>query len=203
MIDPSVLEINLIDPQSAWVRLFRHDGGEWSPPEEKYRNARVDPPDGHKNAFAVLYLAAALPTVAVECGIMFEDELRRYRWSRDRAKQYWVVRYATQAPALFISLDGRNRTKLGLDGARVAFNGYAPFQAVALELFSRFGSIVHGMCWDSFHRNQPGRVYALWHHHKSTVDLKIVSSTPFEKLDADDEWLSFLNAKPQIEELDR
>jgi len=56
------LELELIDPGSApLVRLFRHKGGDWDPPPEANRNLRVDPPIGHKGAFAVLYTATRWP----------------------------------------------------------------------------------------------------------------------------------------------
>ena len=67
------LELELLDPDSEQlVRLFRHPGVGWEPPSEAHRNLRVDPPAGHKAAFAVLYTGNTLPTVAIEieCGIL-------------------------------------------------------------------------------------------------------------------------------------
>src|SRR5207249_3639386 len=31
-----------------------------------------------------------------------------------------------------------------------------------------------GMSWRSMHRGQPGRVDAVWHHHKATIELATV-----------------------------
>lgn len=196
------LELELLDPDSErLVRLFRHPGGEWEPPPEAFRNLRVDPPAGEKDAFAVLYTASTLATVAIECGVLRADARDRYTWATDLAKQYRVVRYAFAAPALFVPLDGRNRTVLGLAGGQRRFAGYEPWQATAHEVFRRFGRIVHGLSWESFHRNQPGRVYALWHHHKSTVGLRIASPAPYATLAEDEEWQSFLAAHADVEAL--
>lgn len=194
------LELELLDPDSErLVRLFRHPGGDWEPPSEAHRNLRVDPPAGHKAAFAVLYTGNTLPTVAIECGILRADPADRYTWATDRADQYRVVRYSFSAPGLFIPIDGRNRSVLGLAGGQRKFAGYAPYQTVSHELFQRFGKLVHGLSWESFHRNQPGRVYALWHHHKATIGLTIMSSPPYPKLVDDPEWKAFLDANPQVE----
>lgn len=201
MIDASDLEVVLLDPQNDLVRLFRHDGAHLEPPEEKYRNARVDPPDGHKGDFAVLYLGQEISTVAVECHILSELPSGNYQWLRDRAQSYKVARYCSALPSLFLPIDGRNRKLLGLDGKNVAFKRYAPYQAIGLELFQRFGQTVHGLTWTSFHRNQPGRVLALWHHHKETIGLTVTSKEPFGSLVSDAEWKSFLAANPTIEKL--
>jgi hypothetical protein len=55
-VDARNLELELLDPAAVTlVRLFRHPGGEWEPPDEKYRNLRIDAPAGHKSEYAVLY----------------------------------------------------------------------------------------------------------------------------------------------------
>ena len=197
------LELELLDPDSErLVRLFRRPGGEWEPPQEAFRNLRVDPPTGDKGAFAVLYTASTLATVAIECGVLRADPEDRYTWAVDLAGQYRVVRYAFAAPALFVPIDGRNRTALGLAGGQRRFAGYEPYQAAAYEIFLRFGQVVHGLSWESFHRNQPGRVYAVWHHHKSTVGLSIASPAPYATLAQDAEWHAFLAAHADVEPLE-
>jgi hypothetical protein len=122
----------------------------------------------------------------------------RSAWAADRAATRKVVRYALTAPALFIPIDGNNRELLGLRGAQRRFAGYEPYQLAAHALYNRFGRVVHGLSWESFHRNQPGRVYALWHHHKATTGLKITSEQPYKTLIEDEEWQLFLNANPDI-----
>lgn len=88
---------------------------------------------------------------------------------------------------------------MGLAGDQRKFAGYEPYQSVALELFQRYGQVVHGLSQESFHRNQPGRVYALWHHHKSTIGLRVTTPDPCPKLVDDAEWKSFLAANPEVE----
>jgi hypothetical protein len=196
------LQLELIDPGSVpLVRLFRHPGGEWEPPREAYRNLRADPPAGFKEAFAVLYTGSTLATVAIECGILRADARDRYTWAADLAEQYRVVRYAFSAPALFVPIDGSNREPLGLAGGQRKFTGYEPYQQAAHALFVRYGRVVHGLSWESFHRNQPGRVYALWHRHKPTIGLAIQTAAPFQRLVDDPEWKQFLLAHPRIEAL--
>ena len=198
-VDARHLELELLDPNRVrLVRLFRHPGGQWDPPEEKYRNLRVDPPDEHKSAYAVLYTGSTLPAVAMECRVLYADPDDRYTWDTDLAGQYQVVRYSYAAPALFIPIDGRNRPQLGLSGGQRKFAGYAPYQEAALDLFRRFGQLVHGLSWESFHRNQPGRVYAPWHHHKATIGLD-ATPAPYAKLVSDDEWKTFLADNLDIE----
>lgn len=108
------LEVELLDPGStALVRLFGHPGGDWDPPPEAKRDLRVDPPAGHKGAFAVLYTANTLVTVAIECRVLSADANDHYTWDMQRAVHYDVVRYAFAAPALFIPIDGNNRNATG------------------------------------------------------------------------------------------
>lgn len=198
-VDALSLELELLDPNSLrLVRLFRHPGGHWEPPDEKYRNLRVDPPHGHKAAYAVLYTGSTLPAMAMECRVLRADDRDRYTWDMDLAGQYQLVRYAYSAPALFIPIDGRNRPLLGLSGAQRKFAGYEPYQEAAAELLRRFGQLAHGLSWESFHRNQPGRVYAIWHHHKSTIELE-PAPPPYPRLVDDGEWKSFLAENPDIE----
>jgi hypothetical protein len=194
------LALELLDPGSeSLVRLFQYPGGDWEPPEPKHRNLRVDPPAGHKDDFAVLYTGASLPAVAMECLILNAAPDNKYTWNRKRAEVYRVVRYEFSAPALFVPIDGDNRRALGLADRRTAFLGYGPYQEVSLALFQRFGQVAHGLSWESFHRNQPGRVYALWHHHKGTIGLARRSRLYLPLID-DPEWQLFLTENPGIEE---
>ena len=194
------LHLELLDPFSvALTRLFQHPKMDWEAPDEPYRNKRVDPPDGHRSAFAVLYTASTVQTAAIECRVLNGDALDRYTWNQDLASRYKVVRYSFAKPALFVPIDGPNRELLGLEGAEVAFQGYKPYQTVALELFERFSGVVHGMSWHSFHRNQPGRSYAIWHHCKDAIGLKIESPDPRGSLINDADWKAFLAANPSIE----
>ena len=202
------LELELLDPGSRQlVRLFKHDGGEWEPTPEIHRGERTDPPPGHKHRYAFLYTADALSAVAVECRILSADAKDDYVWSVDLARQYGVARYRFDQPALFVPLDGDNRRTLALEAAQrlpAAFGKRfrLPYQEVALTLFERFGSVVHGLSWESFHRHQPGRVYALWHHHKSTIALSLISTAPYAKLPDDPEWQQFLLDHPDVEAID-
>lgn len=195
--DGAALDLELLDPMSVGlVRLFRHPGGDWEPPEPQYRNQRVDPPVGLENDYAVLYTADSLAAVAIECRILAADSQDRYTYNEARTREYSVVRYSMRSPALFVPLDGENRRTLGLRGLDP---DYARHRAVAHELFTRFGRVVHGLSWESFHRNQPGRVYALWHHHKTTVGLEITSATPYALLAEDPEWIELLKMNPGFE----
>jgi hypothetical protein len=196
------LALELLDPGSeTLVRLFRHPGGEWEPPPAIYRNLRVDPPAGHKDDFAVLYTATTLPAVAMECRVLSADTRDHYTWSRNLAEKYQVARYAFAAPALFIPIDGPNRSRLGLDGSQRPFAGYAPYQEAALALHQRYGELVHGLSWESFHRNQPGRAYAVWHHRKASMQLALALPGPYPRLVDDTEWQKFLVDYPEVEEI--
>jgi len=202
-VDARTLELELLDPRLVHlVKLFRHAGGDWDPPDEKYRNLRVDPPDGHKSEYAVLYTGSTLPAVAMECRVLRADDQDRYTWAADLAGQYRVVRYDYLSPALFIPIDGRNRQPLGLSGGQRKFKGYASYQEVALDLFRRFGQLVHGLSWESFHRGQPGHVYPIWHHQKAAIALEAAKPPPYGSLEKDDEWLAFLAENPDIEQMD-
>jgi len=69
------------------------------------------------------------------------------------------------------------------------------------DLFLRFGKVVHGLSWESFHRGQPGRVYAIWHHQKAAIALEAAKSA-YGSLEEDDEWVAFLAEYPDIERMD-
>jgi hypothetical protein len=192
------LELELLDPSSVeLVRLFRHPGGDWDPPPAAYRNQRVDPPVGKESDYAVLYTGDCIEAVAVECRILACDSRDRYTYDIARTREYSVVRYEMLAPAIFIPLDG-NRKVLGLRGFDP---DYERHRSVAHELFTRYRGVVHGLSWDSYHRNQPGRVYALWHDHKDSVELVIKSSKPYSLLAEDPDWLKFLASRPDIDGL--
>jgi len=139
----------------------------------------------------------------MECRVLRADDRDRYTWAADLAGQYKVVRYDYLSLALFIPIDGRNRQPLGLSGGQRKFKGYASYQEVALDLFRRFGQLVHGLSWESFHRGQPGRVYAIWHHQKEGRDRARGSkAAALRQTRKDDEWLAFLAENPDIERLD-
>ncbi|MBZ2682149.1 hypothetical protein IPR78_22295 [Xanthomonas perforans] len=202
MIHAQHLSLELIDAQSfPLVRLFHYPGMEWNPPDPMHRNLRVDPPDGHKSDFGVLYMSNRLLCVAMECRVIVaseqDDELF---WLKSKTEHYKIVRYIMGKPAIFLPLDGHNKALLGLvpsdNQPRVS---YASFQNAAFEIFQRFGSVIHGLSWDSYHRGQPGRVYALWHHHKVTVGLRITTSKPYIQLCEDEEWKQLLLSSDLIE----
>ena len=163
----------------------------------------MDPPLGHHADYAVLYTGDYLPAVAAECGVLIAGEGDHYTWRRDKAATYQVARYAFTKPALFLPIDGDNRRRLGLTGKqRPAGPLYAPYQAAALALHQRFGELVHGLSWESFHRNQPGRVYALWHQHKASIGLALTTPGNFPRLVDDPAWRAFLAENPDIEAID-
>ena len=59
----------------------------------------------------------------------------------------------------------RGRLDPGLATGRATGSpGYTPYQEAAIELFRRFGPLAHGLSWESFHRSQPGRFYAIRYH---------------------------------------
>lgn len=196
------LELNLLDPaHCGLLRLFYRPNMDWEAPPPEHRNLRVDPPSGHKSDFAVLYTSDDLATVAMECRILqaraVDDSLI---WAKDLAQKYKIVRYAFSKPALFIPIDGRNRHTLGLSTRKPGTLGtYDQFQEVGLDMFQRFGEIAHGLSWQSFHRNQPGRVYAVWHHRKAHLGLAITSPDPYTSLFDDSQWKSFVKANPGIQ----
>jgi hypothetical protein len=197
------LELELLDPGSVTlVRLFKFPGGEWSPPPPVYRNLRVDPPAGHKDDYAVLYTGDDLAAVATECLILQTGEGDRAIWRQDKAVGYRVARYGFLKPALFLPIDGKNRQRLGMAGGQRPWGGYDAWQETGLALHQRFAHVVHGLSWESFHRNQPGRVYALWHDHKPTIDLQLTTPGDYPLLTEDTQWLAFLAAHPEIEAID-
>jgi|APThiThiocy_cv2_1041547.scaffolds.fasta_scaffold00683_4 hypothetical protein len=187
------LDAELVDPGIlALQRLFRHHDGEWAPPDPKYRNLRVDPPDGHKTDYAVLYTGNSLLATAMECHVLSVDTLDAWTLNLDLETEYSVARYTTSEPGLFLPIDGRNRERLGLVNLPIHKGSpYAAFQAIGLELFKRFGDLAHGLSWASFHRHQPGQVYAIWHHRKAALGLTPKSSPVPLKGDA--EWTVLLD----------
>ncbi|TXG96581.1 MAG: hypothetical protein E6R08_09000 [Nevskiaceae bacterium] len=197
------LRLELLDPgASVLTRLYKRPGGDWEAPPPEYRKLRVDPPPGQEHRYAVLYTADCIQAAAAECNILRTEPGDRCTWSKDLADQYKVARYGFEVPALFIPIDGDNRRILGLEGKQgKKYRGYEAFQHIGLELFERFGSVVHGLSWESFHRNQPGRVYALWHDHKATIKLQVESAGAATALTMDREWLAFLTENPDIEVL--
>lgn len=194
------LELELHDPQSLHLmRLFKRPGGDWDEVPPQYRNERVDPPDGYKDEFAVLYTADTLGTVAMECRILTCDPSDRYSWDAAKAAEVKVARYRLTQPAIFVPLD-RNRHRFNLPAA--AAYRREPYQKLSLELHRRFGTLIHGMSWASFHRGQPGRVFAIWHHHKEHIGLELDHSTPAVPLIDDLAWQALLFENPEFVRVD-
>lgn len=192
----SDLELEMLDPgATGFVRLFGRPNAEWDPPQPAYRVARCDPPDGKKNDYALLYLGDRIEVTAAECGVLSVDRMGNFAYDDAKAKAYRVARYTFDQPAIFIPLDV-NRKLLGVD-RQPYVPGYGPWQEAAHQLWSRFGKIVHGLSWWSMHRNQIGRVYALWHEHKSTIGMGRPTG-PFDKLHEDNDWKAFLASNPSI-----
>ncbi|MGF6571132.1 hypothetical protein ABH945_003253 [Paraburkholderia sp. GAS333] len=200
------LKLELVEPPidrsaATLVRLFRHPGADWEPPPEAFRNLRVDPPDGCKGEFSVLYTGDNIAVVAAECRILRVDPDENYTWLRARAKEYKVARYTYSKPAVFIPIDGENCRLLGLAGGTRELRGYGQFQAVAQMLHRRFGAGLHGLSWASFHRNQPGRIYAIWHEHKESIGLTRPTDD-FPTLHDDIEWNNYLVGNSHITAID-
>lgn len=94
--DADDLEVVLRDPfDTPLFRLSRFKGGDWDPPDPMWRNARVDPPAGHKDRYAVLYVADSVEAAAVECAVLSADSMA---WSPDLGREYDVIRYTSLAP---------------------------------------------------------------------------------------------------------
>lgn len=195
----SDLDLEMCEPGDiAMVRLFRRTGGEWDEPPPTHRNMRCDPPAGKKDDYALLYTGNNIEAIAMECEILTVD--RKNNWAYDDAatKAYSVARYEFTQPALFIPLDA-NRNRLNID-RKPFVPGYGPWQDAAHELWTRFGTVAHGLSWWSMHRHQLGRVYALWHQHKTTIGL-VQPSGPFDKLEEDAEWKALLATNPGFTKL--
>lgn len=186
------LNVELVDPGILSLqRLFRHRDGEWEPPDPKYRTLRVDPPDGYKTDYAVLYAGDLLLGTAMECYILSVDNLDTWTLNLDLETEYSVARYTTSAPGLFLPIDVRNHDPLGLAHLPIHIaSAYPAYQAIGMELFKRFGDLAHGLTWTSFHRHQPGQVYAIWHHRKTALGLTLKS--PPAPLKDDAEWVALL-----------
>lgn len=207
------LSLELRDPQAfPLVRLCNQaraggPGGEWESPAPQYRTLRVDPPADRQDAFAVLYTADTLPCVAAECRLLQVNQAKDiYSVDRGRLCEYLVTRYAFKRPGLFIRIDADHAEPLGLHprarGTHMSLRDpYAPYQAVSLALFERFGGVAHGLSWQSMHRNQLGRVYAIWHERKPDLGLEVVETGG--RLDQDSEWLAFERANPGLPDVPR
>ena len=198
------LELELLDPNSVPLfRLFRHPNADWDETPVAHRNERVDPPAGHKTDFAVLYLGTTLEGVAMECRILRADYQDHLTWNRTLAATYQVARYAFSEPAIFLPIDRGNQRLLGLDAGQRKLASKVPYQEAALALFDRYKGVVHGLSWESKHRNQPARIYAIWHQHKPTIGLTTVpADRKYPLLPADHTWLTYLRENPDVEGID-
>ncbi len=135
----------------------------------------------------------------MECRILRADWQDSLTWNRTLAAQYRVARYTFSQPAIFVPIDGGNRRLLGLDPGQRKLGSKVPFQEMALALYERFGRVVHGLSWESEHRNQPARIYALWHRHKPTIGLSTVpAGRTYALLPDDTAWQNFLRDNPEV-----
>lgn len=172
------------------VRLFRWEGSAFGVPAPEHRIGRFDPPPGHRDVFAVLYTAEHVETAAIECRVLASDANDQYTYSY-KTPQHRVVRLKYTKPALFIRVDSPSAKKWGIGRFKPTYEQY---QGLALTLYERYGTVIHGLSWQSYHRGGPGRNYGFWHSQKSDAGLEILQpeeQCPF--LHEDPEWLAFLN----------
>jgi hypothetical protein len=81
-----------------------------------------------------------------------------------KIQRVFVLLAVAAVLAAAVSQDAQQRVtgeRLGLANLPIHKSSpYGAFQAIGLELFKRFGDLAHGLSWASFHRHQPGQVYA-------------------------------------------
>ena len=184
--DWSSLDVRVVDPaETSLVRLFSHANGEWDPPPPEFRNLRVDPPEGEKDSFAVLYTSTRLDTIAQECGVLWVDSADKWHLDSTRESSYSLARYTLSRGGIFIPVDGRNGGAFGFEDDE-NFGDYSSYQQVGSDLFNKFSHFAHGICWRSFHRHANAQVYAIWHSRKADLGLRVVSIT---KLESDPSWI--------------
>lgn len=195
------LQLELIDAGSTpLIRAYCHPDADWHPAPAHLRNNHVDPPPPYREVFSVLYTATTIQSIAMEARVLRWDSVTNVcHWSESAAALHRIVRFGLGAPGLFIPIDGPNRPVLGLHGKFEP--NYETARWVALELFRRYGHLVHGLSYESFHRHQPGRVYAIWHSRKESLCLE--SSTDRPRLLDDPDWAAFLQAHPFVQAMDR
>lgn len=191
------LQLELLDAGTVTLlRSYQHPNADWEPPPVEFRTNRVDPPPGHGESFAVMYTSTNIQSSAMEVRALFWDaDDDRFYWDEDAASKFHVVRFSPGRPAIFIPIDGRNRAAFCLQGKLEP--SYESTRWIALELYRRYGHLVHGVSYESFHRHQLGRVYAIWHSRKDDLDLSASAERPL--LTEDAEFLAFLAAHPFID----
>lgn len=188
------LEAEILDPgELPLLRGFQRTGGEWQPPPPEFRNSRVDPPPGYKSEYAVLYTATEIQCVAAETRIL-RDDREGVVWLPEVAQAFRIATFRLGRAGLFIPLDGRNRKVFKLRGE--CGSDHQAYQWLALELHRRYGHLAHGLSWESFHRNQPGRCYGIWHSRKDDLALGVEDERP--RFSEDPRWAAFLSAHPFI-----
>jgi hypothetical protein len=194
----SDLHVELRDPGLTLVRLSARPEGHWKPPPARFRDLRVDPPAGHKSAYAVLYTANSAFVIGQECKVVTDMADGRWMLNLDREARNRIGRYVTTKAGCFIPIDGPNREKLFADTSAVLPGSYEATQAIGLELFRRFAGVAHGLCWESFHRHQTGRVYAVWHNRKTALGILAPTAQP---LQSDGEWRGIIDALKAADQL--
>lgn len=191
------LRLELIDPGTVTlIRSYQHPDADWCPPPVEFRTNRVDPPSEHGDSFAVMYTSTNIQASAMEVRALFwEPDDDRFYWDEDTALKFQVVRFSSGKPGIFIPIDGPNRAVFRLEGKLEPT--YESTRWIALDLFRRYGHLVHGISYESFHRHQPGRVYAIWHSRKDDLSLSASEARPLLAEDA--EFQAFLSAHPFID----
>ena len=118
------LQLELLNPGSlALCRAYNsaYPDSYWEPPPPAARTARVDPPAGHQDDFAILYLGVHVAATAAEARLLQQDVRRQWFISRDSAKHYALATYTLAKPAVLLPIDGPNQAGLGLDPVTMAF----------------------------------------------------------------------------------
>ena len=162
-------------------RLFRRPDADWVPAPPAYREGRVDPPKGHKEAFGMLYLAEYTETAAFEMGIlrMMRDSQRREQVelqldqpdpaTGEMPLPLQTVMHTLREACLFVDLDHPSIFREFGEDLKAPVDQYQKWQAISLRVHEQlmqhqaelFAPVI-GVTYASQHRGSTGRNFAVF-----------------------------------------
>ena len=188
---------------SQLVRLFRRPGGDWDVAPPEHRTGRVDPPDGRKDVFGMLYLCEHIETSAFEVRIWRNvhdsngERIQAIEDSPDPTTQVMPaplqqVEHRLKHACLFVDLDPLETWREFDMRPSGPIDTNARWQSITLKVFEAtqqhqgelFAPVV-GVSYTSQHRRSAGRNFALFESFRDQILLRgAPTSFDREKFDA-------------------
>lgn len=174
-------------------RLWRYPDGDWNAAPPANRTGRVDPPEGMRDRFGVLYLADAVITAAFETRVIAfskkADGNEEFDVVPDRPNKagvmpppLMVATHKTLAPVAFVDLEGDHIPDIFgimLKGPLVSFEKWRELSLAVYEFLEKKPNPAMplvGVTYETQQNGSNGRNYAVFDNYRDVALVRGASA---------------------------